>query len=58
MRKIIYMLFRTSEGKLIEIRKYSFQTDALYYAKILEVKKSLPKLEKCFNNKNNKQTNE
>jgi hypothetical protein len=57
MYKIIYMLFRTSEGKLIEIRKYSFKNDTLYYEKILEVKKSVPKLEKGFHNKNNKQSN-
>jgi len=49
------MLFRTREGKLIEIRKYNFKNDTLYYEKILEVKKTLPKLEKCFNDKNNKQ---
>lgn len=54
MYEIIYMLFRTSEGKLIEIRKYNFKNDTLYYEKILEVKKSVPKLEKSFNNKNNK----
>lgn len=57
MHNIIYMLFRTAEGKLIEIRKYSFKNDTLYYEKILEVKKSLPKLEKGFHNKNNKQSN-
>jgi hypothetical protein len=51
------MLFRTSEGKLIEIRKYSFKNDTLYYEKILEVKKTVPKLEKSFNYKNNKQPN-
>lgn len=51
------MLFRTSNGKLIEIRKYNFKTDTLYYEKILEVKKSLPKLEKSFDDKNNKQPN-
>jgi len=51
------MLFRTSEGKLIEIRKYNFKNDTLYYEKILEIKKTLPKLEKTFNYKNNQQTN-
>jgi hypothetical protein len=51
------MLFRTSEGKLIEIRKYNFKNDTLYYEKILEIKKSLPKLEKSFKYKNNQQTN-
>jgi hypothetical protein len=38
MHKINYMLFRTLEGKLIEIRKYNFKNDKLYYEKILEVK--------------------
>jgi hypothetical protein len=51
------MLFRTSEGKLVEIRKYNFKNDTLYYEKILEVKKPVPKLEKSFNYINNKQTN-
>lgn len=51
------MLFRTTEGKLIEIRKYDFKNDTLYYKKILGVKKSLPKLEKGLNNKNNDQPN-
>ncbi len=51
------MLFRTTEGKLIEIRKYNFKNDTLYYEKLLDIKKPIPKLEKTFNNKNNKQTN-
>ena len=50
------MLFRTSEGNLIEIRKYSFKNDTLYYEKLLEIKQ-LPKLEKTFTYKNNQQTN-
>jgi len=52
----MYMLFRTSEGKLIEIKKYDFKNDTLYYEKLLDIKKPLSKLEKSFNNKNNKQT--
>ena len=48
------MLFRTSNGKLIEIKKYNFINDKLYYQKILEIKKSLPKLEKTFCNNYNK----
>ena len=48
------MLFRTNNGKLIEIKKYNFINDKLYYQKIIEVKKPLPKLEKTFYNKNNK----
>jgi len=39
------MLFRTNNGKLIEIKKYNFINDKLYYQKIMEIKKySLPKL--------------
>ncbi len=48
------MLFRTNTGKLIEIKKLDFVNDKLYYNKILEIIKPLPKLEKTFNNKNNK----
>lgn len=51
------MLFRTNEGKLIELNKYDFINDKLYYQKLLEINKPLPKLEKTFNYKNNKQTN-
>jgi hypothetical protein len=50
------MLFRTSEGKLIEIKKYDYKNDSLYYETILKIKSSTPKLEKGFNYKNNKQT--
>ena len=45
------MLFRTNDGKLIEIKKYSFINDKLYYEKIIDIKKSVPKLEKTFQNK-------
>ena len=48
------MLFRTSDGKLIEIKKNSFINDKLYFQKILEINKPLPKLEKAFQNKYNK----
>ena len=52
------MLFRTNKGELIEIKKYDFSNDKLYYQKIMEIKKpvkemSFSKLEKTFNNKNN-----
>lgn len=50
------MLFRTSEGQLIEIKRYDFINDKIYYEKILELKKHLPKLEKTFDYKNNKKT--
>ena len=48
------MLFRTSDGKLVEIKKNSFINDKLFYEKLLEIYKPLPKLEKTFYNKNNK----
>lgn len=48
------MLFRTNCGTLIEIKKHSFINDKLYYQKIIEAKKPLPKLEKAFQNKYNK----
>lgn len=37
------MLFRNSEGKLIEIKRYDFKNDKLYYEKIFETVKN-PKL--------------
>jgi len=47
------MLFRTHKGELVEIKKYDFTNDKLYYEKLLELNKPLPKLEKTFYNKNN-----
>ena len=51
------MLFRTNNGELIEIKKYNYSNDKLYYKKIMEVKqsfsKSFIKSEKTFDNKNN-----
>jgi hypothetical protein len=52
------MLFRTSEGNFIEIKKYDFINDKIYYNKLFLLKKeiynkfygSVPKLE----NKKNK----
>ena len=48
------MLFRTNDGKLLEIKKHSFINDKLYYQKLLTIVKPLPKLEKTFQNKYNK----
>ena len=48
------MLFRTNKGNLIEINKNSFINDKLYYEKLLDINKPLPKLEKTFKNKYNK----
>ena len=47
------MIFRTREGKLIELKKYSFINDKLYYEKLLQLNTLLPKLEKSFQNKYN-----
>jgi hypothetical protein len=33
------MLFRTNNGDLIEIKKYDYSSDKLYYEKIMEIKK-------------------
>ncbi len=55
--RIYIMIFRTNEGKLIQLSKYNFINDKLYYQKILEINKPLPKLENTFNYKNNKQSN-
>ena len=45
------MLFRTNDCKLIEIKKNSFINDKLYFEKLIDIKKPLPKLEKTFQNK-------
>jgi hypothetical protein len=48
------MLFRSNDGKLIELKKNSFINDKLYFEKLIDIKKPLPKLEKTFENKNYK----
>jgi len=40
------MLFRNAEGKLIELNRYDFKNDHIYYKKILHIKN-------IFNNNNN-----
>ena len=35
------MLFRTNTGELIEIKKYDFTNDKLYYEKIINIKTPL-----------------
>lgn len=53
------MIFRTITGELIEINRYDFINDKLYYEKIMKIKEpfiksiSSAKLKKTFNNKNN-----
>lgn len=37
------MLFRINTGELIEINKYNFSNDKLYYQKIMELKITLSK---------------
>jgi hypothetical protein len=46
------MLFRDINGKLIELKKYDFKNDKIYYDKIIEIKKSFTKLEKTLHDKN------
>ena len=58
MHIIILMLFRTSTGDLIEINKYDYKNDKLYYEKIVEIKKAFVKMssaksKKTFQDKNN-----
>jgi len=38
---MLFMLFRTVDGVLIEIKRYQFKNDKLYYEKILELKKKI-----------------
>jgi hypothetical protein len=54
------MLFRTNNGELIEIKRYNYPNDKLYYKKIMDIKQpfsksfiSSTKSEKTFDNKNN-----
>jgi hypothetical protein len=35
------MLFRTSTGELIEIKKYDFINDKIYYSKLYQLKKEI-----------------
>lgn len=43
------MLFRTNTGELIEIKKYDFTNDTLYYQRIMDIKKSSACLAKLTN---------
>ena len=38
------MLFRTNKGELIEINKYDFPNDKLYYNKIMEINKPVKQI--------------
>ena len=53
------MLFRTSNCELLELKKYDFPNDKLYYEKIMEIKRPiikqfvvLPKSTDYFTKKN------
>ena len=35
------MIFRSNKGDLVEIKKYDFPNDKLYYKKLLEIKTPL-----------------
>ena len=43
------MLFRNINDELIEINRYDFKNDKLYYQKIMEIKKQFTKLNKNNN---------
>ena len=53
------MIYRTITGELIEINRYDFINDKMYYEKIMKIKEpfvksiSSAKSKKTFNNKNN-----
>lgn len=34
------MLFRTKQGKIVEINRRDYSTDTLYYSKIVKIKKN------------------
>jgi hypothetical protein len=36
---IYVMLFRTADGTLVELNRYDFKTDKIYYQKIMELMK-------------------
>jgi len=40
------MLFRDINGNLIEVNRYDFKNDKLYYQKIMEIKKQFTKSNK------------
>jgi len=46
------MLFRDSNGNLIELNRYDFKNDKLYYQKIMEIKQLFTKSNKDSNYSN------
>jgi wyosine [tRNA(Phe)-imidazoG37] synthetase (radical SAM superfamily) len=49
---IYIMLFRNIDGEIIEIKKYTFVNDYIYYTKIMEMKQPFSKVIKRQNNLN------
>ena len=43
------MIFRNVHGELVEINRYHFKNDKIYYEKIMEIKKQI--LNKCQTSK-------
>jgi hypothetical protein len=43
------MLFRDTNGNLVELNRYDFKTDKLYYQKIMEIKQLFTKSNKNQN---------
>jgi len=50
------MIFRNVDGELIEISRFDFTNDKLFYQKIMNVKQSFSKLIEINKNKNDKNT--
>lgn len=42
------MLFRTNQGNLIEIKKYDYPNDKIYYEKIINIKKPIVSISKEY----------
>ena len=38
------MLFRNADGKLVELSRFNYKNDAIYYKKIMELKALFPKV--------------
>ena len=51
------MLFRTSSGQLIELKQNAYVNDTVYYEKLMEVHRPLPKLDNATTHKHNHQSN-
>lgn len=47
------MIFRNSEGKLIEINRYDFKSDKLYYQKVMDLMNDIKEAKNENKTKNN-----